>query len=172
MIDMGSCDLDSFWSRSLEAGLVDGHPCKTRVAEDPGSYIPLRLHGDDAPVTKANGLLVMQITSLLCRLPSMLSKILVLAIPTAAIILGVTMLPLYRALVWSLEILLGGTMPDSDHTGKSFSRKQKSVAYRFKAAGQRVCGPFYFVLMQVLGDWEFIKEEFKLTKHYNGVEFC
>lgn len=169
---LGSCDLDTFWSRSLEAGLVDGHPCKTRVAEDPGSYLPLRLHGDDAPMTKSSGLLVMQITSLLCRLPSMLSKILVLAIPMVLIIPEVTMLPLYRALVWSFEILLGGTMPHSDHTGKPFSCNKKATRYRFNAAGQRVCGRFHALLMQVLGDWKFLKEEFKLTKHYNGVEFC
>ena len=168
----GSCDLDTFWSRSLEAGLVDGHPCKARVAQDPGSYIPLRLHGDDAPMTKSSGLLVLQITSLLCPLPSMLSKILVMAIPMALIVPDKTMPELYRAVVWSFQVLLNGTMPHCDHTGKPFSKAKKSTRYRVTAAGQRVCGPYFAVLMQILGDWKFIKEEFKLAKNYNGVEFC
>ena len=168
----GKCDAETFWANSVACGHVEGHPHKDQIECDPSACIPLRVHGDEAPISRAEGLMVLQCTSVLSRLSSMLSKFLMLAVPMSLIVPQRTLEPLYAAIVWSFQILATGIMPSRGHDGRVFDTKKKATAYRARAAGGRVMGKFLGIFMQLLGDLKWLKEEFRLPFHYNHVKCC
>ena len=59
------CDAETFWANSVACGHVEGHPHKDQIECDPSACIPLRVHGDEAPISRAEGLMVLQCTSVL-----------------------------------------------------------------------------------------------------------
>ena len=168
----GKCDMETFWAKSIRAGHVDDHVHRDKVTADPSACIPLRVHGDEAPISRAEGVMVLQFTSVLSRLASTLSKFLMLALPMSLIVPKRTLEPLYTALVWSFTILATGVMPSCGHDGRVFDTKKKATAYRSRAAGDCVMGKYLGIFMQLLGDLKWIKEEFRLPFHHNVVKCC
>ena len=90
------------------------------ILNDPCSYVPLRLHGDDASLSKEEGFLVLSFRSVLVKLVTHLATFLVSVIPLQNIVAKLTLEPIYEALVWSVGVLASGKWPLADHSGHPF----------------------------------------------------
>ena len=91
-----------------------------------------------------------------------------MCIPTALIIKGVTLEPLLKALRWSFECMAAGKHPAQDHTGKDFPPRLR----RAQQANEPIAGPYRLFYVQTVGDWKWLKEEFRMQQHYNATECC
>ena len=77
--------------------------------------------------------------------------------------------PVLDVLRWSFEVLLSGVMPDRDHNGHPLT------GWRAKpgVAGERIAGPYVFLLTHIIGDWLFLREVLDLEGRHYGVDtFC
>ena len=158
-----------FWERSREQTWFHRHSARRHILREPSNAVPVRLHGDDAPTFKSTGIFVLQWCSVLCRLASWLSRFLIMCVPTSNMIEHVTLEPVFEAVVWSFQILAtGGAFPRRDHLGREFAagshRKEKSDGI--------IAGGLLFITCQVIGDWKWLKEEFRLRYHYGTNECC
>ena len=161
--------LSEFWAHHSSERWFHSHPARDKIMQEPGRSIPLRLFGDEAPMSKSQGVLLFAFCSSICRLPSWLSRWLTICVPTSLIIPDETLRPLLEVFIWSLTILMSGVMPGKNHKGEEFTaardRRRRSLA------GSRVAGPYLFYLCQIVGDWKWFREEFKLAANY-GQNFC
>ena len=76
--------------------------------------------------------------------------------------------PIYDVLAWSMGALALGTHPSRDYRGAEFPSGSKQAL----RAGKPICGGFRLVLCEILGDWKFLKEEFRMKHHYGTNECC
>lgn len=104
----------------------------------------------------------------MCRLPSWESRCLFTVLPLEDVIPDVTMAPVYETLVWSMRVLASGVHPAVDHQGRPFPPKSRRAA----VAGQQLCGGFRFMACEILGDWKWLKDEFKLAFNYSKNHCC
>ena len=113
----GECE--QIWHRSLFAGNFSNHPSINEISEQPQHHIPIRLHEDDGPMTRHSSLLLIQLTSALVFLSSMLSRYICIALPLSILIPDQTLAPLFEALIWSMMILAAGMVPSLGHLGNT-----------------------------------------------------
>ena len=106
-------------------------------------------------------------SSVLCRLESRLSRFLIAAVPLMHA-LDATLHKVYELTRWSFEAMLSGVFPDRDPEGNPWP----AGSWRAARAGTRIAGPFRAVLAQVLGDWKWLKEAFKLKYGYDRIPVC
>ena len=145
------------------------HPCRADIERDPSAVVPLRLYGDDASHQKNKSVLVLTVSSVLARhLPSWDSRLLFTVVPLEDAIPGVTVGELYKVWTWSLCVLSHGIHPAHDQAGRPWP----AGSVRAARAGQRLAGKFTFALAQVLGDWKWLKEAFRLKEHYGARLVC
>ena len=67
---------------------------------------------------------------------------------------------------WSFSCLMDKKMPSNDHTGQPLQGKYA----RF--AGERITGDYKLILCHVVGDWEFLRDDFCLDNYYNRDDIC
>ena len=165
----GDANAQAFWANSHGQEWFHRHMARQDILRDPSNAVPLRVFGDEAPTFKASGIFILQFTSALCRLSSWLSRFLIMCVPTVNIIEHVTLDPLFEAVVWSFQILArGGAFPREDHHQMEFARG----THRYKKRDGIIAGGVLFVTCQVIGDWKWLKEEFRLKYHYGTNECC
>ena len=71
----------------------------------------------------------------------------------------------YRVLVWSFKALAAGRYPVVDHAGQPF----KPETWRAGMAGRPLgAGGLAGKLVEIRGDWKFLREAFHLRQHYGG----
>ena len=156
--------LDEFWGRSLPQDWMQQHPGREFVETAPLSCIPLRLHGDDAAITKDTSALFINFGSVMVRdLPSTQSRILILASRLHRLVDDDAPL---RVLAWSWQCLIDGVMPSRDHEGALLTGEREITA------GLPIAGGFRFLLTQIVGDWKLFREVFRLDAHDNRDSFC
>ena len=157
-----------FWERSIGSEWFESHPHRDDIVRQPAESIGLRLHGDDAPAFHNSGIFVLQFCGVTCKLPSAFARLLIMCIPTAVIVKGKTVEPLLQVLRWSFEQMAAGKYPTHDHNGNAFRRGSK----RAQKAGETLAGLFRLFYAQTVGDWKWLKEEFRMVQHYNATECC
>lgn len=163
-----SNSLGEFWENSRGSEWFESHPFRDDILRSPAESIGLRLHGDDAPAYHNSGIFVLQCCGCTTKLPSAFSRLLVMCIPSSVIIKGVTLEPLLQVLRWSFECMAAGKYPSQDHNGEDFPK----TAERAKQAGLDIAGAYRFYYAQTVGDWKWLKEEFRMAQHYNATECC
>ena len=157
-----------WWQQARRFGWYAQHPARMFVEADPGKVIPVRIYGDDAQYNKQRTLTVFTFSSILCKLPSQQSRFLVALLPVAASTKE-TYDKFYDVVQWSFLWLLRGQWPDSDHLGNPWPPS----SWRSTMAGRPLFeNGFRFAVVQVLGDWKFLKEAFSLEFNYNTRACC
>ena len=154
-----------FWARSP---WVQDHP-----GYDVADAVPLRLHGDDAQHKKGlTGLAVMVLSwgsPLSCFAAAIDSLLLIMAQPMLHLT-EQTLQMMYEIVAWSFNIIAEGIWPDRDHKGSPWpdgsERARKGQQREYLANGARG------FIVEVLGDWKWIKETFKLKQHFNTMDCC
>ena len=156
--------VESFWEHASQQPWFLEHPAAQQVAADPSHCVPLRIHGDAAPVTKHSSTLVMTFCSAVVHdLPSLESRQLMIALNSKAY---AEMDEIMEMLAWSFSCLMDNKMPSNDHTGQPLQGKYA----RF--AGEHITGDYKLILCHVVGDWEFLRDYFCLDSHYNRDDIC
>lgn len=156
-----------FWLRHRHSPWFLAHPGRAYAEAHPEHCIGVRLWGDDAVALKNASVYAVSFGSVFCtRLASLLSRYLVFAV---AVHKYVNLEPLWRALSWSLSILVSDDclMPSHDWLGAALTGD------RAQKAGESICGSYRFLLCLFTGDLKFLVETFKFIHSYNsGDEFC
>ena len=108
--------LDTFWENASQQPWFLEHPAAQEIAADPSHCIPLRIHGDGAPVTKKSSTLFMTFCSAVVHdLPSLQSRQLMLALESKA---SPEMYEVMEIMAWSFKCLMDNKMPSHDHMGQ------------------------------------------------------
>ena len=58
--DQGERGLHEFWHRVRGEPWMEAHPLAEQIRRSPGTHIPIRLHGDDAPLNRGRSILAVQ----------------------------------------------------------------------------------------------------------------
>ena len=153
-----------FWSRSP---WLEDHP-----GHDVADAVPLRLHGDDAQHKKGlTGLAVMVLSwgsPLSCFAAAIDSLLLIMAMPLL-LHTEETLQMMYAIIAWSFNIIAEGVWPDRDHKGQPWTSANPQ---RRAKQGQELANGILGFIVEVLGDWKWIKETFKLRQHFNTMDCC
>ena len=156
--------LDTFWEHASQQPWFLEHPAAQQIAADPSHCIPLRIHGDAAPVTKKSSTLFMTFCSAVVHdLPSLQSRQLMLALDSKA---SPEMNEVLEIMAWSFKCLMDNKMPSHDHMGEPLQGPWA------KCAGQSITGAYKLILCHVVGDWEFLRDYFAFDSHYNRDSIC
>ena len=62
----GPSSLENFWTHAIEEPWFQAHPYKDNIIMNPRESIPIRVHGDDAPMNRSRSLLLLQFCSSMC----------------------------------------------------------------------------------------------------------
>ena len=159
----GAEGLEAFWREYRHTEGAREHP-GWELVEAGKCVIPLRLHGDTAPVTNKYGMLVMNFVSCMIRdLPSELSRNLICVHRYNLM----DHAEIWDILSWSMMAHLKGQFPDRDHRGNPLTWA------RAKMANKPIAGNFHFLFIQCVGDWKWYKDNFGLESvNYSCVAFC
>ena len=96
---------------------LEQHPAREKMASGDWVISPLRLYGDDAQYFKDRSCAVLTMSSILCRLPSCDSRLLLTVLPLYDIVPDVTMPHIYDVLALSFKVLLRGYWLATDPFG-------------------------------------------------------
>ena len=110
--------------------------------------LPFSFHGDAAPHTEIDGLMVLSMRSICSKLPVHLSQLLLLVAPKS-IITPEMWTAIWDVLAWSFEALAQGKMPGQDMRGLPLQEK-----------GELPRG----MVFAITGDLEFFYQEFKFPR--------
>ncbi len=147
-----------FW-REAEAGGGAG-PAPGAAA---AGCVPLGMHGDDAGVQVGEKITVLTWGALTCPGPTWDSRILFTAVKGADDDFGATVLDeAFRVMAWSLNAAAAGVYPAMDHTGAPWA----SGSWRAAKAGHPL--GVHGRLVELRGDWKFLRETLRLQQHYNS----
>ena len=149
-----------FWSAHRSERWMHEHPLRREVEEHPQNFIPLRLWGDDSGINKkqTRSIRVLSWSSATCSLPSLQSKMAIYFLQVQK------MLPdseheLHKVVAWSLNCLIMGVFPTTDHQMKPLrGARAKSAGKPLVEAHAAMRGIF----CQAAGDWKYLKETWKL----------
>ena len=159
--------LKHFWKHTEHAQpWMKKHPAWAFVRQEPERCVPLRLHGDAISYNKKKSkLMVCNFCSDLAHdLPADRAKVMMLAVREKGVLSTDALL---LALKWSFQCLLDGVMPSHDENGVELTGK------RAECAGQPIADGCRHLLVQFVGDWEFLKAAFGLDDaHYNAERIC
>jgi hypothetical protein len=132
--------------------------------------IPLAFHADGVPTTKKDSLDVYAVHSLLGQGSSLELKLLMAAIFKALMSSDAThdsRSALWKVLSWQIRILDSGSYPYADWEGRPYTPEMLEYNLR----GQPFAGGYYFPIMEVKGDWEFLCNQLSL-EHWNSAQPC
>lgn len=126
--------------------------------------VPLLLHGDGAPHTETDSLLVLSMRSILSEQNVSLSQFLLMALPKSCMVAS-SLDRVWQMLVWSFNALAMGVHPDKDVDGRSYSTmpcKSAEEERRFLLAGKPLGGSMKIrcIIMVVAGDIEWFCSQF------------
>ena len=71
---LGEEGLVEFWRHARGQDWFDAHAQRAGTEESPATYIPVRLHGDDAPLNARSSIMILSWPSTQCRLRTWLSR--------------------------------------------------------------------------------------------------
>ena len=162
--DTGLNGFEAYWHRARGQSWLREHPGAHLVEQKPRRCIPLRLHGDEAPVTKGFGMLFINFCGVMLRdMPSDLSRHLICALRELLLSFDTV----WQIIAWSLQVLLDGKMPAKDWQGNDLEGERGAMA------GSEIAGGFVFLVTQVVGDWKWYAETFGMGHNfYNSFNFC
>ena len=89
-----------YWQKAPASAWFGSHPARAKICADPCTVAPARLYGDDASYQKQRSALVLTWSSVLCRLPSMLSRFVITVLPLRNAVPETTQ-ALYKIVAWS-----------------------------------------------------------------------
>ena len=75
---------------------------------------------------------------------------------------------IYHLIKWSSDVMATGKMPDVDWDRIPWPEG----SYRARLAGHFIANGMRFLINQILADWKFHKEAFKLRSSYSHQEIC
>ena len=142
-----------WWQAAKRSPWYEDHPCREHVEHSASEIIPIRLYGDDAKYQSQRQALVLTWSCMYCRLPSLLSRFLITLLPLRHAV-GATHRALYKVITWSLAVMLTGVMPKEDHRGQAWP----STSWRAVHSGRLIAGGKRAAVVQILGDWKWLKE--------------
>lgn len=157
--------LEDFWSLSSRCTWFRDHPGRQDVLRDPLSCIPIRVHGDDVPVSEKIGKLnVINFCSSLTRGGTSYAT----RHPMVAFKCNKyhDLDDLFHVLAWSFQVLLDGKMPSHDPDGKVLTGRRASMQ------GQDVAGGLKFLLAQFLSDLAYSKDALQLECNWQADQLC
>ena len=138
------------WFRNFDLDL------QREILTDPGKFYPMRMHGDDLPVTKHIQMLVLNLVSIVAAHSSTaLVKILMAGI-SLGYILEDGIDEVIRIIVWSCMQLRLGVWPATDWEGRPWP--EGSWRKRLGAAKRLLAGGFRAIVTELTGDWKYHKE--------------
>eukprot|EP00969_Alexandrium_andersonii_P208602 9213104-Alexandrium_andersonii.AAC.1 len=136
----------SYWSDVEGSAWFESLPFKASISHCPTTWIPLRVHGDDVPVGKNSGLLVLSLVSALAAHKGFPARLLVASLATNSIT-AAGIEECYRVVSWSLSVLTAGTWPNRDPWGAAWPPQ----SVRAQRAGQALCSRARFVTSELIG---------------------
>ncbi len=171
---------DTFWRQrasAARAALAEGPltealiaaqaelQAATAVPDSPMECIPIGVHGDDAGVQVTEKITIVTWGAVAVPGPTWDSRLLFTAVKGAEADFGASVLDeAYRVLVWSLQCLHSGHYPEADHTGRRFGPDHHPR--RAAMAGKPLGRGLRAKLVEVRGDWKFLRETLHLKQHY------
>lgn len=164
--------LDWFWANTAatDPEWHSKHPVPA-LHTDPGTCIPIGIHGDDSGLYQSDKMLVLTWGSVIRQLLTLDSRMLFAAVTYAHVVPGKTVDVLYDVLAWSFNCMAEGRFPSHDHTGRPFSPDYHPK--RFERAGQPLTTTGHVgILAEVRGDWKWQVEALNLEQHYNTKYMC
>eukprot|EP00974_Lingulodinium_polyedra_P014415 1396721-Lingulodinium_polyedra.AAC.1 len=159
-----------FWKGCRSQEWYRAHPGRSCIDADSSRVIPIRLYGDDATYHQGKSALVLTWSSASCtNLGSWLSRHLITIVPLEHSIDGITIEAVHRVVQWSMHVLLEGRWPARDHNGEPWPVD----SWRWKLGKDMtpLANNYIGALAQVVGDWKWLKENFKLQHSYAS-RFC
>ena len=163
----GEIGLREFWEHCAGEPWLQNHEYKQLVEAKGEKCIPIKLHGDDAPVSKRGcGYVFLNFAPLLVPFQETAhSRCLIAAFSTEMVEND----ELWQVLAWSLRSAALGVFPCLDHRGDPFPQDSA----RAKAAGRPIANDYRIILAQMASDWKYLKEVFHMDdRNYNRNEFC
>ena len=157
--------LQDFWCLSSRCTWFRDHPGRQDVLRDPVSCIPIRVHGDDVPVSeRVVKLNVINFCSAIVRGGSSQAT----RHPMVAFKCNkyMDLDDLFHVLAWSFQVLLAGKMPSHDQDGKALT------GHRASLKGQDVAGGLKFMLAQFLSDLAYSKDDLQLECNWQTEHLC
>ena len=106
-----------YWGRVRCEDWFEAHPGRAAVEKRPQCALPLRIHGDDAPVSKGCSGLLLSFGSPLSYAESSFLSVFPLFYVLLRYILECSVDKLYLVIAWSVGCLLSGEFPETDWTG-------------------------------------------------------
>ena len=162
--------LSDFWAAAEGQPWFNANPLRPQIVKDPCCVLPLRLHGDDAPLWKTVCGLCLSFSSPLAWCDTAQRSIFpVFYLPMVRLEPGAEQ-DLYSIVVWSLNCLMTGRFPDRDWRGKLFSHRY--MPERFRVANHMIASGLRFTVSEILGDLKFLKEALLLPVSYQHRELC
>ena len=146
---------------------LENHECKHVVDAMSDKCIPLKLHGDDAPVAKrSNGYVFLNFSPALVPFQQTAqSRCVIVAFSTEPADHN----EFFEVLAWSLRSAALGVHPSVDHRGNAF----EEGGARAKAAKHPIAGEYRFLLTQFAADWKDHNEVFHMDdNNYNKDSIC
>ena len=162
--------VSKFWSAHRSEHWMREHPLRREVEERPTDFIPLRLWGDDSGINKKQTRSIRALcwSSATCTLPSLQSKMAIYYLQCQK------MLPdsereLHKVVAWSLNCLIMGVFPKSDHQNKPLrGARLKNAGKPLSMTHPSTRGIF----CQAGGDWKYLKEVWKLPQNWQTPHVC
>ena len=153
---LGTPNTHNFWDAVLK-----GKPARAEMSKEyfsqrgVGEVIPFTIHGDAAPHTEIDSLMVVSIRSMTTEKSVGYTQLLLAVLPKLAKT-KTTWDPIWKTLCWSLESLATGLYPSRDPEGHELQGD------RARLAGQRLPKG---VVYSITGDLEWFYEEFGFPRH-------
>ena len=162
--------VSKFWLAHRSERWMQDHPLRREVEEHPENFIPLRLWGDDSGINKkqTRGIRVLSWSSATCSLPSLQSKMAIYYLQVQKM-LPATEHELHKVVAWSMNCLIMGFHPTTDHQMKPLRGARKTHAGKpLVETNEAMRGIF----CQAAGDWKYLKEVWKLPQSWNKPLVC
>ncbi|CAK0891752.1 unnamed protein product [Prorocentrum cordatum] len=133
------------------------HPTyKCNASRISSTTVPLGLHGDAAPTSKADGLFTLKFNSLLGHGDAIATRDVVTAFKKSDLDLDMFEQMVDR-IAWSFNALFKGVMPALQHNGVPHPE-----------AGRTLCYGGIFATIQMRGDWEYYSDFLHLHRHLSN----
>ncbi len=163
--DRGREGLREFWQKSKECAWYQDHPYLELFEAMPEQCVPVKVFGDDGPMTKSQCLNIFQFSSVITKVATMLGRWL-----TFVFVIGTVFSceDIFEVVAWSFEWLRIGKTPDQDHKKIPFP----AGSTRAQQAGELIANGFKFILTWTVGDLKWLVECFEFQDNYNHDSMC
>ena len=168
-------EIEGFWRKAH----IDDPRLKHHAVRDVLSFehraIPLRVHGDGAPIDsyKKHPVDCINTSSLLGQGTSMDTRFLFCGCPESIKVKDgpkaeQTDYQLWCVYMWDIKRCLQGTHHECDHLGNAFPPSST----RQKLANKRIAGHYVFALIMLSSDLEYVANKWKLARWASHVRPC